>query len=180
MEHKRLVIYSILSVVILTFIFYLAPNISLDANSQSDSLNYRGDVCVYLNGELVECSHNVLYNSGANLTRDSLGIGGNGEVLNLSLCNATAGCGTPVAAASETYNEYTGCGLGNVQGAYTSLGQTGNWTVSNTFTASCDNLEVNVTRLQNESGVNFAGNSFTLVTMQTNDQLTINWTLQVS
>lgn len=177
--NKNKVIFGVLGIISLLLIISIF-SFSISPTTTSQSIDYHGSVCVYKNGELVDCNDNVLYNSGANLTRDSLGIGSNGAVLNISLCNATAGCGTPVAAASETFNEYTTCGLAEIAGSYSNLGQTGNWTVSHTFTASCDNLEVNVTRLGNDTGTNFAGNSFTLVTMQTNDQLTINWSISVS
>ena len=153
-------------------------------SAQSDLLNYHGNVCVYKNGQLIECSHNLLYSNGKNLTRDILGGGANmGAILNISLCNGsgTTGCGTPVAAATEGFNLYNNCGLSATNGAYTAntVGD-GNWSVAKTFTASCDSLLVNATRLSNATGSVFAGNTFTLVTLQTNDQLTINWTLTVS
>ncbi len=154
--------------------FMSVPNTEI-----SEGINYKGSVCVYKNNELVECNHNVLYNKGQNMTRTALGIGSTAPILNITLCNATAGCGTPVAGATETYNEYGLCGLAGATGTYAELGQTGNWTVSKTFTSSCDGLLVNVTRLGNNSNY-FAGNSFTLVTLQNLDQLTINWTLSVN
>jgi len=173
-------IYAVVGVSVLLLLVCLAFIPSTAENNYGDSIDYKGTVCIYKNGELIECNHNILYNSGKNLIRDLVGGGGSGAVLNISLCNATAGCGGPVADASETYSEFAGCGLENSQGTYTALTQDGNWTITKTFTATCDNVETNVTRLQNATGTNFAGNSFTLVTLQTNDQLTINWTIQVS
>ena len=57
---------------------------------------------------------------------------------------------------------------------------TGNWSIYNEFTSTCDNVVTNVTRLRNTNGDDFAGNTFTLVTLQTDDLLLINWTLSVS
>lgn len=153
------------------------------SSTTSSSLNYEGYVCISKNGELIECSHNLLYSNGKNMTRDYLGAGSSGAILNISLCNATsgAGCGTPVAAGTETFSLYTSCGLNSAQGTYGAIPNTpGNWSVAKTFTATCDSLEINSTRLTNTSGAIFAGNTFSVVTLQTNDQLTINWTLMVS
>jgi hypothetical protein len=163
----------------LGYIIALEPQTS---STSSDTFQYDGYVCVSKNGELIECSHNLLYNNGMNITRNLLGVGGNyGGVLNISLCNATAGCGTPVVGATETFNTYVNCGLHSQQGTYAVLQNApGNWSVSKTFTSSCNSIEVNSTRLANETGSLFASNTFTLVTLQTNDQLTINWTLMVS
>lgn len=124
----------------------------------------------------------VLFNTGANATRDALGQGTTaGPFTNITLCNASAGCGTPLADASETWNAITDCGLANIEGTYTTVTTSaGNWSISHQFTASCDDVVTNVTRLQNVSGTNFAGSNFTSVTLQTNDQLTINWSIWVT
>ena len=151
------------------------------ASSQSSSLNYQGSVCVYKNGNLVDCSHNLLYNNGQNITRDLLGVGSNSPILNITLCNASAGCAAPVAGGSEAFTNFTGCGLTSAQGTYSALTNApGNWSVVKTFTSTCDSITTNSTRLTNVTGGIFAGNTFSLVTLQTNDQLTINWTLMVS
>lgn len=150
-------------------------------SSTSSDLNYDGYVCVSKNGEVIECSHNLLYNNGKNITRDLLGVGGSSTILNISLCNATAGCAGPVAAGTEAFNTYINCGLNSAQGTYGVLNNApGNWSVAKTFTSSCDSIEVNSTRLSDTTGGIFAGNTFSLVTLQTNDQLTINWTLMIS
>jgi len=160
---------------------YIIPNKNIGSSTQSTSLNYQGQVCVYKNGELVDCSHNLLYDNGKNITRDILGVGSNAPILNISLCNATAGCAVPAAAGSEAFNTYTNCGLTSVQGTYATLQNApGNWSVARTFTSTCDGITTNSTRLANVTGGIFAGNTFTLVTLQNTDQLTINWTLMVT
>lgn len=150
------------------------------------TIHYKANVCVTHadpNGNVLssECDHNVLYTTGKNLIRTYLGDtgGGTDEVDQISLCNATAGCGTPVAGKTEDFTAYAGCGLEEATGTYGALGD-GNWSIYTTFTATCDDLLVNATRLGNTNNDDFAGNSFSLVTLQTNDQLTINWTISVS
>lgn len=193
METKKSNIKNALFIIIPVFlllacgVFSFVLLSSNSAVSESDSLRYAATVCkqvVRADGirEPAECSHNVLYNTGRNITRDFL-IGTSGTAIaNITLCNATTnggtGCGTPIAAASEAYNEYTSCGLhSNAVGTISVISaQPGNWTVYKTFTSTCNNMMINVTRLGNNS-VYFAGNPFTLVTLQANDQLTVNWTV---
>lgn len=160
---------------------FMLPDFSVKS-SESSLLNYNSMVCVYKNGELVgECDHNVLYHNGKNITRDMLGSVAGAVVQNISLCNATAGCGAPLADATETFNLLSSCGMASSQGTYSVLSaQPGNWTITKVFTATCDSIVTNVTRLTNVTGGIFAGNSFTAVTLQTNDQLTINWTLMIT
>ena len=168
----------IVLVLLILFAFAAGFFVSSDYESASSlpaSLKYQGYVCVYKNGELIDCNHNLLYDNGKNITRDILGVGMNTPILNISLCNATAGCSTPVAAGSEDFNTYVNCGLTSAQGTYATLQNApGNWSVTKTFTSTCDSITVNSTRLSNVTGGIFAGNTFTLVTLQTNDQLTIN------
>ncbi len=173
------------------FSYFLLSSVAvLDSSSSSVPIKYKAQVCVYKTAwlgdhygdrEVVDCSHNVLYNTGQNMTRDLLGGGGN-FIRNISLCNATAlNCTAPVAAGTETFTTYLGCGLNSTQGTYTPLATVaGNWSVYTTFTATCNNLEMNATRLLNATGSLFAGNSFAFVTLQTNDQLTVNWTIGVA
>ena len=138
-------------------------------------------VCIYKNGELVNCSHNLLYNAGRNMTRDMPGVGG-GSILNISLLNASAAATIIEPNGNESFTAYTSCGLNaSGFGTYATLQNApGNWTVTKTFTSLCDNVNTTAARLVNATGTIFAGSSFTLVTLQTNDQLTINWTLMVS
>jgi hypothetical protein len=126
----------------------------------------------------------VLFNTGKNITRDALILAGTMvPVNNITICNSSnaggSGCATPTSAGSETYSEFgAGCGLTYTGGSVTTNVQltAGNWTVYKTYTSTCDNMTTNVTRIGNNS-VYFAGNSFTTVTLQTSDQLTVNWTL---
>ena len=124
---------------------------------------------------------NVLYNTGKNMTRSMLN-GGGGAILNISLCNATAGCGAVTEAKAEAYNEITLCGLKSVAGTYKTHDgiADGNWSVGNVFTSTCDSVVINVTRIENATGHDFAGRNLSTVNLDTNDQLTVNWTIWVT
>ncbi len=167
-----------LLVMVIGAIQYSQPNIEPEA-----TIAYGSNVCVtHSRGDKIlmnECDSNLLYNNGKDIIKAILGTGANmGAIANISLCNASASCGTPVAAGSEGFTAYTNCGLPSKIGTYGSL-NTGNWSMYNTFTSTCDNVNSTSTRLTNVTGGIFAGNTFTLVTLQTNDQLTINWTIWV-
>lgn len=166
---------------LLLFAAILAYNKPITNVAQvAEAPKYHATVCVWKNGELVGCKHNVLFNSGKNLIKTILGDSGTGgPVKVIALCDASLGCAEPTAAGTETYNEFSSCGLAPAAGSYTSNG-VGNWSITKTFTATCDNLKTNVTRLKNSGGTYFAGASFTTVTLQTNDQLTVTWTIWVS
>ena len=72
-------------------------------------------------------------------------------------------------------------GLDRTQGTYGDNG-VGNWSIWTTFTATADDLLTNKTGIFNASAVGtlFAENTFTLATLQSSDQITINWTIFVT
>lgn len=156
--------------------------------TDSTSIHYNAEVCVShidKDGTLVssECSHNLLYDSGKTIIKTYLGdTGGTGdEVDQIRLCNATAtsSCGTPVAGATEAFNPIETCGLQKTTGTYLSFGD-GNWSIYKEFTSTCNDVQTNLTRLENSATTNFSGNTFSLVTLQNGDKLTINWTIGIS
>jgi len=133
--------------------------------------------------EIVECDDNILFNEGKNMTRNYLSLGGGGAITTIQLCNSTGAnnCSEPSANhGDDRYVPYTTCGLAATTGTVLNNIGIGNWSISKTFTATCDGLQVNVTRLQNATPYNFSGNSFVPVTLQTNDQITVNHTTVVS
>ncbi len=179
---KNKIVLSALSLLLIASVFFvLSFNQSPLPSSDTVGIEYHSNVCVYKNDQLVQCDHNLLYDTGKELIENYLGDtgGASDEVDQISLCNATAGCQTPVAGASETFNTFSSCGMEKATGTYASVG-TGNWTISNTFTSSCNNIVTNATRLLNTAGTNFAGNNFTSVTLQNLDQLTITWNIWVT
>lgn len=186
-----------LSVALITTIILFASGVFAPSpisteDSSTATINYHSQVCKQITRadgtiEEPECSHNVLYTDGANYIRKMLTLGSASaadNITNISLCNAvgTGGCTTPVAAdvaIGSGYNELTG-GLAPKIGTVLNTGN-GNWSVSATFTSTADNVQTNVTRITNGTiTYPFAGNSFTLATLQTNDQITVNWTIWVS
>src|SRR3990172_7773367 len=148
-----------------------------------ESAKVDGHFLIYINRanggyELVDSVHNVLYDNGKNITIGCLFDGGCAVVKNLSLCNGnvTGGCDVPVADNTGTFTTMTVCGLTSTAGTVTNSGVTGNRTVSYTWTATCDNLLINATRLTNTTGGVFAASTFTLATLQNADQITVNYT----
>lgn len=157
--------------------------VSVIPSGNDETVDYKGIVNVYItraDGSIEDLgtSDNILYNEGKNMTQLALGVGGTAAITNITFCNAnsSAGCGVPVAGASETYNLLADCGFSASGGTYSDIAtQQGNYSVYITATSTCDDVQINMSRLQNASGSNFAGNNFTLATLQTDDQLTVNW-----
>ena len=179
---KSKIVLSALSILLIASIFLVFSSSQNQIPSADDSvgIEYHSNVCVYKNNELVQCDHNLLYDTGKELIKTYLGDTGGASdgVDQISLCNATAGCQAPVAGASETFSLLNSCGMEEATGTYASVG-TGNWTITNQFTSTCNNIVTNSTRLQNTAGTNFAGNNFTLVTLQNQDALTVVWNIWV-
>lgn len=142
----------------------------------------RTSACIYINGVEHDCQPNIFFDEGRDYVRDLIGGSGSGSALNISLCNTSTrgkGCGTPNAANTAGFERYTTCGLGEIIGTYEPLAEKGNWTVTATFTNTCSTtLETNVTFLRNVTGTNVTGISFTLASLENNDQLTVNITGQ--
>ena len=190
---KVLPILGLVLGVVFLFAFFIGTPVNNVDDSNSQEISYGSEVCFFTTGDFegrnnepnigvweeVECDSNVLYDTGAEAIENLLSVGLNSKYTNITLCNASATCGSPSASASEGWTEYVNSGLKGTEGSKTDNGN-GNWTISNTYTASADNLLTNVTRIGNTTGGYLAGNSFTLVTLQTNDQLTVNWTIWVT
>lgn len=162
------------------------PSTSVNPNTVDDGIHYKGTVChsvTRANGEYLDlgCNHNLLTNAGKDAIKNALN-GGTGTFNYIALCNATAGCAAPAVGDTTLANEYAAGGLSRAAGTYGSLAGNGNWSMAKTFTATADALTTNKTGLFNASstGTMLAENTFTLVTLYTNDQLTINWTISVS
>lgn len=175
-------------VLALFLVFTLAMTSSVGEPSNfGATINYDSRVCVdviRVDGSIEkgDCSHNVLFNTGKDLIKQYLGDTGGttDEIDQIQLCNATAGCGAPSAGKTEDFTAFTSGGLSETTGTFASTAGNGNWTITNTFTASSNDLVTNVTRLRNTNGDDFAGNSFSTVTLQSGDQLQITWNIFVS
>jgi len=185
MEKKQLLLIPALALLIVS-VFALAFFTQDNPSSNvGDTIGYHSSVCKQVTRadgivEPVECSSNVLYDTGKNLIRTILGdTGTGGPVDKIELGNASLAAGEPEAGSGEAYTALSGCGMDGVAGTYTALTEDGNWTIDHEFTSSCDGVLTNVTHLNSTAGIEFAGNSFTLVTLQDQDKLTINWTVWV-
>lgn len=185
MKNKKILIIPIVSVLILSaFIIGLNINQPEISMSNSDALEYNSWVCTQVQradgtSEPVECSHNTLFDTGAEYVETQLKTGSADAVDWISLCNASAnagGCGTPVADSSESWTEIAACGLTQQAGTTMDNGN-GNWSVYYTFTSTCDDVVTNVTHLENDADLEFAGNAFTTATLQTDDTILVNWTI---
>jgi len=180
--------YMIPLLVVFTSVFLLAYGFNFNSEGGiSSEIEYNSMVCKQITRadgsvEAPECSSNLLMSAGAEAIEQILGVGLNVAAYDyIALCNATAGCTDPAAGDTTLDNELAAGGLSRSQGDYTSNGN-GNWTISETFTASANNLVTNVTGIFNasSSGTMLAQNSFTSATLQSSDQLTVNWTIWVA
>jgi len=96
------------------------------------------------------------------------------------LGDAALAAGEPQADSSEAYTAHGADGLEKQAGTVASNAPSGNWSVWYEWTSTGDDQLTNVTHLINANDDEFAGNSFTLVTLRTNDKLTVNWTIWVT
>lgn len=185
-DKKVFMVMGMFVALLLSITLILGINNGNSDDSIANSIDYRSSVCtsVERDGEIIskECSPNLITNDGKDAVRDILGQGSSTAAFDyIALCNADTGCGAADAASSTLENEYTGgTGLGRAQGTFTSLG-TGNWSIVKTFKATADNQLTNKTGLFNATsdGTLLAENTFSLVTLQTDDEVTINWTIWV-
>ena len=195
MEKKHYAMFGMVTLCLVLLGMFISPSTPTDVppTDASSVISYEASVCTTHTRDGVElmseCSHNLFTDSGRNATRDILGTSVNLSAFNyIALCNMTASaesppCLEPRVNDTELEGEYSAGGLSRALSTYTELSATaGNWTISTTFTATADDLTTNTTGLFNDSalGILFAENTFTTVTLQTDDQLTINWTIQVT
>jgi len=184
--YKFAFLIAIVSAVVLPAYIFSFSGTSSD-NPVSSGLDYNARVCVYKNGEEIDCHYNLLLNDGKNLTRNMLtgNSAGAGPTI-IALGNGTATqAATDKVLATEIGNE---CGLGRAAGTVnfdTAYNNIGNWSVTKTFTSTCNSAVVNTTALYNSSTLSspnntFAETTFTSTTLQANDQLNITWFVWVS
>lgn len=160
---------------------------AIESVTEETSIFTRPCIIHIRDGEVLseECDHNVLFVTGQNMIRDLItdsGAAAGALPTNITLCNAnaTGGCEEPVAAQSATFTPIQCCGLLSQAGTVAKVtNQNGNWTATKTFTATKDNIMTNVTMIGNTT-TNLSAMSFTLVTLQTNDQLTVNVTFSAN
>jgi hypothetical protein len=188
---------------IVATLFTLPTALTPEDSSDAQVIRYGSNVCVTTTGdfegrstpsgqglfETVQCESNLVVNAGLDAIMTSIIAGGAVDGFDfIGICNATVGAGCSVPAAGDTTlgNEYGSSGLHRQQGTFSSLG-TGNYTIYNTFTANSTGGTLGAGHITNStglfnastSGTLLAENTFTLVTLQQDDQLTVNWTIFV-
>ena len=182
----------------LAFIFLFSSSLINNSQTISDEPLYSAMVEIQTTGdfegrisephqgelELVGINHNLLTDAGAEAIEQILGQGTSYSAYNyIALDDASSGGGTPASGDTTLESEYTNSGLSRASGTYGSLAGNGNYSIYHTFTSSANDKTTNVTGLFNQSTVAGSGmlaiNSFTLVTLQSADQLCVNWTISI-
>jgi len=176
---------SALALLAIWAVFSVSPTISDDLYQIFESPKYEAVVHVTVErpgvGVIYEYSgHNVLTNSGKEFIEQELGDSGSAttEVANvIALGNGSA----PTATSTSLDSEITGCGLAKATGTYTDDG-IGQWNITKQFTSTCNNELVNTTALYTSaSSTMFAGDAFSSgVTLQSGDQITVTWNIQIT
>lgn len=192
-----LILFVIASVTII-FSQYIIINNVFQTSSPVivESAKYKGVVCLTVTRadgtvEDLGCKHNVIYNDGLEMFEESIAHGLNLSSRNIMLCNETASgsseCAPVVAAQTEAFTPFIGCGLdrNSGNGSYANNpGTSGNWSIYATFTNSCAGTSqiVNASKLGHPTTArNFSGATFSsVVTLAQNDQLTVNWSVMGS
>lgn len=174
-----------LMLVVALSVFVITPGLFQVATppvGEGISMTYHSAVCPYVTRadgtrEDLGCVHNVVTNGGKDMIREDLAAGGSNKPTNLSLGNGTA-----IAAASTTIDrEWLDCGMVQKAATYGINSGNGNWSLWATWTSTCDGVIVNNTALYNATTPKvFAGAGFTSTTLQTNDQITVNYTISIS
>jgi hypothetical protein len=172
------------------FLFGQNIGIRISGNSVGLPTSHSGIACIQVtraDGTKEEsiCNHNQFPMSGRNMTRDYLGAGASLSAINV----VAAGNVTTSQAATENWlnGEYAACGLTKAAGTgptgVSGADANGNWSITKTFTSTCDSVVVNGTALMNGTGAGnytFAMANFTSATLQTNDQINITWFVWVT
>jgi len=175
MNEKAL--YKLISLVILGAIIaipLLIKNNSLQPIS--NGINYHGEVCVWINEELVGCNRNLIVNSGKDLVYYAL-TGTTVNVNQMAVANRT----TPLNPSDTSLQgEWTTCGL--ARGTVDTIVRNGygNWTLSKLWTITCDNVIINATALYASDNTLFAEATIPTHTLYESEQLRISWTIWVS
>jgi len=200
-EKDRLFASLVFLLSIVAFVF-VASNFSMtlvapvSGSKPGSTITYKGISCVYLNGQLWECSENLFTRKGQNLTREAL-LGGGNVIRNATEFIAVGNASDSVIRSANgvvgqsLLGEYTArnstCGLTraagtirNVTGGCTESSCAGNWSIMNEFTSTCDSTLVNTTGLYADdytvdNNTLFAENNFTSATLQTNDKINVTW-----
>jgi hypothetical protein len=126
--------------------------------------------------------HNLITNAGKDFISvqigQTTGIGSNGANF-IALSNSTS---APAAGDTTLAGEITTGGLARSQGAYAHTNGQTTYTITEQFSATATHTAVQKAGLFTaaSSGTMMAENTFSSVTLQNGDQLTITWTITLS
>ena len=144
-------------------------------------IDYKATVCVYLNGQLIECKSNLITNIGKEFVEDQLTNPSTNSIKYISLSSSTS---DPSESWTILPDEITTNGLERAECSITDIGY-GQWSCEHTFTATGSVSGVRLAGLNWNSTSNsdnnlFAASSFTTVNLEANDQLLIRWNITIS
>jgi hypothetical protein len=165
----------------------VAPGTALlGTQATTDSVGPHGYVVVTVTRDGNEIyrneDHNLITNAGKDFIAAQIGqttgIGSNGANF-IALSTNTA---APAAGDTTLAGEITTGGLGRSQGAYAHTNGQATYTITKQFSATATHTAVQKAGLFNatSSGTMMAENTFSPVTLQNGDQLTITWTITLS
>jgi hypothetical protein len=152
-------------------------SMSSSAEKIGSPIRYNANVCIYKNGELVECTHNLITNAGKEMIENDLKNSATVTVNQIAIANNTV-----PQSPSDTalQGEWTTCGLSKATAGIIDNG-IGNWSLTYQWTSTCDNSIVNATGIYDSvSNTLFAETTFTTVTLQNGDKLNVTYTIWVS
>jgi len=181
---KKKNILALVAAIPIFLIFIVYPPVQQPINKSIISkspLEYKATVCIYKNGELIECKTNTLTDIGKEFIEDQLL---NPQIENktqyIALSNVTADCS---ASATKLANEFTYGGLAKAECTVTDTG-IGSWNCSHEFTSTdymqavqVASLNWNATAQQDDM---FSCATFTSTNLENGDKLTITWTISIS
>ncbi len=179
---------------ILTVIFLFAwviltvPPAEIEAIQAPNSVSYHGVACVKvrLNGVWNDwgCHKNIITTLGLRFIQGNMN--GTYTTAQVTLNKLAIGYNTSPQVVADTALSgiYTTNGLANATGTFQNLGA-GNTSLYYTWTATADAQSVNATGIYNTSVATtpaqlFAETTFPNVVLNTNDQITVNYTWWVS
>jgi hypothetical protein len=142
----------------------------------SGGLKYHGEVCVWVNDKLVGCNHNIITNGGKDVVYYAL----TGSLQNATYIAVANNTVAQSAADTSLQGEWTTCGLAKGPADSIVKNNYGNWTITKSWTVTCDNVIVNATGIYNATGPLFAETTIPTHYLYSTDVLRISWTIWVS
>lgn len=185
MKNKTLAI----AIALLAVSFMANAVVSLQPANSGDTFQLKGVICACKNSDGTcnentqgaACNHNLITNAGKNATRQYLGIAGGGNFSVMALGN---GSGAWNAGDKNLTNGgeiiIAASALNRTQATYYAGAAHGNWSYVKTFTADATYASINATGLYNGTAMDsvlLCEGTFTAVTLNSGDTLTINYTL---